>query len=1185
MLKSRRICQLSTPGISALLQLTDSDRLIIAKYNGDVEVYSQQSNNFKLFQTYSKLFKNLSNKNVDDEMSNVVIKQLLHSDILATIFAVTDHYMVLLNSSNLHIYDKIFDKRGFDLVWLKNFSKLSSESYNGLENTNNFNTINTMSNKNDNKNKASMMKETPSGSDVDEEQKKKNTYLIYTMNGINDNLRVLYWKGRTYKNMFTITLPLAKRSEKVTSLEVTNNGDIVVITDKNGFYLWTKATKSVIKLNKFYQNKYPNDMVQALIDLKTNVNNLVENEKIDPNLQNAKNIQLENNSMFSDNTVKTKKSIFNLWKDDKNTIKKNSNSSNVKIIFKTDKNTIHNASNDISKDKYESDISDIMILDGFHEKLFRLNPDNSIQTIDHKQFFSWNEKFKNMEWFTSNLLLVYNEFELKFVDWENGFTFLQKTINSGIHKIVKLDSINFLVWTKNDEIILFEYKVNDNKEDFSRTTSRINLPNEFQNDYYINGTEFSKGKSTVTNYTNNNTDRTHSDNDYSNNSSDDEISICDMYHDSSFYKLWKKVVFYKFFLHSSFARDLCASLNPNESLDICAMKLRDLTVMWCLQIYGILEKNMNILIKNRNLIDIEILKHCQNLENIIIKEIFNNFIIFAAPPQLIILKTFPKKIAHLVSELTGQEHKCIDNQYNDELIIYSIKPDLIKKWCIPYITDIRRQFKNLLLREQNKLQNDIYWNFAQRHIMQDLDFFLLDQHATITIKEMLTLTDTVLFRLYLDYIPPMVGPLIRVDNMCDADIVIKDLRENSRFQDLVDFYNQKKMHKEALLFLTDLNNQMDKDENNDKLKLLKDNIFILVLEYLKKLPNQYLELIFEYTVWLLKNDDDDQKKYILVSLFLSDTQVALSRDHLKVYEFINKYDQTISLDYLEYIFNDIGNAEDEIIIILVERYLASLNIENSRKKLKFLLHKTDRAPLKIIKLLEAELNKEDGLSKENINFVRFLQTFPLSKIGNHEKSIEILFNELKDYKKSSNYCNDVYSSNSEEGSKILLYLLKKILATSEDENCGQLIDFLQDHIFQLDIKDVLNSLPNGISLKKVKQHIFQLLKLQVSKKNNVRLEKEILEVELVNTTNALYKNSSEFITLNEKYKCRICNKNFISLTTDMVLWITMKNGKDYLVHYHCGKLLEQKMHENDSQKIHFNKPMNLTEAKSLISKE
>ncbi|CCK70193.1 Vam6p KNAG_0D04480 [Huiozyma naganishii CBS 8797] len=1053
MLRSTLVCKVNSPGITALLQITESDRLIVAKSSGAVEVYStdKSTHSFKLFQTYPKLLNSLP-------ANESIILDFLYSKELATIFGICKNDLVLLNSANLHLYDRIIDKRGIGESWIREL-KLTGKSDETF------------------------------------------TFLVYTTkNASPSKLRLLIWEGRTYTKMLEVSLPTssASKNEIIKSINVTNAGDILIATSA-AIYLWEFNSVVVLKLDQIYQRKYPSDMMTAAHDLQFECDELNI-----PKSRDDKSIRHDSSSVKTNSSNKSKFKIASLWR---------SRSSNF----------LSGSSADFRYSFRDERTNDIYVVDGRTKKLYALQLQMKedreliyLMASDHKQFFEWNSMFSSIHYLSSDILLLHNTRTMRFVDYENGFTFLEKDFEEGINQVRHMTGAYFIVWTKNDQIQLYHYQVDDMED-----------------------------KSALSN---------------------DEISICGTNHDSYFYQLWRSVLFYRYFLTSKDSSELCASEHPQESLDVCAMKLRDLTVVWCLQIFDNLKTNMNRLRsqdhKEPNDKVIDMVKHA---ENVIIRDIFGFFIEFWAPPQLVILKTFPTAISYLVEALTGQEHKCISNEEETINEGYSIPAHLIKKWCIPYLTDTRRHFRNLLLNERNHSVKGIIWKYADREIDWHLDFFLLDKHTSITVETMLALVDTVLFKTYLLYYPAMVGPLIRVDNMCDITIVVEDLKKRDMLKELTEFFFQRKMHKEALEFLAQAisqNTDLEKDQKCPQEKDEENLTELLLIDYLKHIPKDFMDELFYYTKWLCDNESNTKRNAILTSIFFQFNSVSLERDHVATYQFIDGYDHELGNKYLELILNELDYKDIQLQNILIQNYLDRLDDAAIRNKLKLLLevHSTDE-PNTILKLLENKLSEDVSLSEDNRIFLKWLQTYPLAKLGKHERALDILYDELDDYTKCSTYTELVFRKNENEGRAALMYFFKKIIGSraSDDQENDKLVVFLKKFVTRLDIVDIFKELPKSMPLKDLKEYLSQSMKSHALMTNSLRMDKNVLQVELVNVTHSLDNNRSKFIQINENYKCHICGKAFSTFTTDEALWFTMRNGRDYVVHYFCGKTIQEKL--------------------------
>ena len=1153
MLRATLVQTLSAPAASALLTIPQSSRLVLAKSNGNVEVYSTDHNKFKLYQTYPTLLQSLHSE-------DVTIREFLYGDELSTIFVRCRNELILLNSSNLQVYDKVVDKRGISQVWL--FETFVPEQTHDVAHNDSSNVINGNSDGNFRGN-------TISDDDTLLSDKLKSTFLLYTTDD-QTKLRLLVWKGRTYKHMVEFSLPHS--NEFIKSITVSPVG--FIIATNMSVYMFEHLTLKLKKIERIVKRKYPRDMVSAVMELqqicnlKQGNNSAVNKLFYDPpsgsNLSLSEYVSHSSSETSSLRSQKTKRSTYlsNFWRRKTRQIK--SKYHNMRFSFGVE----------LSNSFY--------IIDGGTEKLFelRLGWDTqppSMVVNDHAHFFERNSSFNNIDYLSAGTLLLYNKNTIRFVDFENGFVFLEQEIPEGIREVRKMKGTHFVVWTRDNQLKFFHYQV----DDFSKTRG---------------GQSSEQADARLARGSNGDT-------------ADDAISICSVYHSSAFYRLWKEVAFYNFFLQSPHAVELCASHNPQESLDVCAMKLRDLTVIWCLEIFDALKICMETLTNlkagndsnpkdsgathrrvqsNESIAELPDDDYLEKVQEIVIKEIFGLFIEFWAPPQLVLLRTFPLKYSKLVETVTHEAHHCLmelhhhrqgyddadgdcDNGSNG--VDYEIPQELLRKHCIPYLTDTRRNLKNLL---DSKEEYGIIWKYHGRSIPQNLEFFLLDRHGAITNETMLTLIDTVLFEIYMTCVPSMVGPFIRVENMCQDDIVVRELRDQMMYQELIDFYYQRAEHRKALEFLISLLDDGTVKSHDQ----VRDLIKVLIVSYLQRVPDSFTNELFHYTDRLIIYFGTTHEAVVdlLRSVFFQHVSVNPITSYLRVYEYIGAHDPALSVQYLENVIATSQTKDPELYTALIKKYLKNLPDPQTEMKLQSVLETTFvYDPEVVLRLLERTLGeyKQREESKENkslTNFVKLLKTFPLERLKEHKKAVNILFDELSSYSKASKYCQRIYDRNEVEGKGLFLYFFERLIdryieetqslrrfrLKRDSQHDSLLINFLHDNHSKLDILEILKRLPGTIPISHIREVLNQMIKSSKMQRDESRVEKGLLRVELINLTYELNLVSSECVKLDEAYKCFVCKKTFSTPTSDVVCWFKL-GGKDYVVHYNCSKSLRSRM--------------------------
>ncbi|GME69324.1 unnamed protein product [[Candida] boidinii] len=225
---------------------------------------------------------------------------------------------------------------------------------------------------------------------------------------------------------------------------------------------------------------------------------------------------------------------------------------------------------------------------------------------------------------------------------------------------------------------------------------------------------------------------------------------------------------------------------------------------------------------------------------------------------------------------------------------------------LPYLTDCRRKLNRLLNPDSPTFQYKGIFISRSIYLPESSDDdnrgenvqggdhndselnSKLDNGSNETENKLLGLSklvDTTLFSSYLLTNSRMVGPLLRVNNNCDNNIVINSLKSRKMYRELIDFYFTKNLHKDALDLLFDLGNNEDNDDG-DSTAINNNGAYlkgpIPTINYLQKLNNDYLDLIFEYCQWPISLNSD-----YFDLIFMNDTIECESLNHLKIIEFLS----------------------------------------------------------------------------------------------------------------------------------------------------------------------------------------------------------------------------------------------------------------------------------------------------------
>ena len=259
------------------------------------------------------------------------------------------------------------------------------------------------------------------------------------------------------------------------------------------------------------------------------------------------------------------------------------------------------------------------------------------------------------------------------------------------------------------------------------------------------------------------------------------------------------------------------------------------------------------------------------------------------------------------------------------------------------------------------------------------------------------LVDTTLFRAYMFVSPSFAGPLFRIDNFCDPDVVNERLIEAHRYIDLVDFFYGKKLHRQALELLKKFGEAEKESEDAPQLHGPQRTI-----AYLQNLPPDMIDLIIQFAEWPLREAPD-----LGMEVFLADTENAETLHRPRVLQFLQNIDQKLARTYLEHIIQELNDKtrdfHQRLVNIYIER-LKSGDFANDNeqaawkeKTLEFMKTSKEYEPYKVLQ----KLSKDDPSLFE-------ARAIVLSNMGQHKQALDIYVFQLKDPDKAEEYCNQIH---------------------------------------------------------------------------------------------------------------------------------------------------------------------------------
>ncbi|TGO49546.1 hypothetical protein BCON_0207g00150 [Botryotinia convoluta] len=259
------------------------------------------------------------------------------------------------------------------------------------------------------------------------------------------------------------------------------------------------------------------------------------------------------------------------------------------------------------------------------------------------------------------------------------------------------------------------------------------------------------------------------------------------------------------------------------------------------------------------------------------------------------------------------------------------------------------------------------------------------------------LVDTTLFRSYMLSMPSLAGPLFRLPNFCDPDVVNEKLLETGRYNDLVDFFHGKKLHRPALELLKKFG--MGDEENEEAPTLYGPQ---RTIGYLQHLPPEMIDLILEFAEWPLRVDPD-----LGTEIFLADTENAETLPRERVLNFLHDIDINLEIRYLEHVINELNDMTPDFHNRLVGAYMQELKQRQDRdsEKWKDLMGR-------MVSFLRSSNIYSCGrafglIDREDSHFYE-AQAVVLSNMGSHKQALEIYVFKIKDFEKAEEYCNRVH---------------------------------------------------------------------------------------------------------------------------------------------------------------------------------
>ncbi|CAF3581543.1 unnamed protein product [Adineta steineri] len=508
-----------------------------------------------------------------------------------------------------------------------------------------------------------------------------------------------------------------------------------------------------------------------------------------------------------------------------------------------------------------------------------------------------------------------------------------------------------------------------------------------------------------------------------------------------------------------------------------------------------------------------------------------------------------------------------------------------------YLTDLRRVFQTIFRRSP-----DSY-----------LEVQSLVQNRLILkpVRDLLMIVETALLKAYLiTNNNTLANALLRnQDNCCLPSEVESELKKHHRRIELVSFYEKQNRHQEALKLITSTE-ALSSREN--------------ILNYLSKLDNDQLQLIFQYVQPMIQSalhePDNDKILHEILTLFIGESTPTtdtsqiqtIKLEPMEVYKFLNEIDQDFAIRYMEHIClkpelgskqRDIHNrlvyayserikqlsdklkpmikanqqevyADDDVLAtrtssVDAEKYSAISTIKKQKteyeEKLKFfLLNRNCQCDFEV---LEAYFPRQQtNPADEHLFSLHY--AIVLGKLGRHQLALET-FVKHGFYTDAERYCETIYANGDIQLARELYrQLIEHYLEKSNDGSLNEnslktILRIVNNASERLDPVEALKILPGQLKLNSMKDFIEQSIQTCSMKKRSSQIERSLLFIKLLRTQSKRIGSENQSFIIDADSQCARTDCTQPITATQAVL--RFPNHK--IVHYHCKAKYEKELEE------------------------
>ncbi|KAJ3472637.1 hypothetical protein NLG97_g10828 [Lecanicillium saksenae] len=370
------------------------------------------------------------------------------------------------------------------------------------------------------------------------------------------------------------------------------------------------------------------------------------------------------------------------------------------------------------------------------------------------------------------------------------------------------------------------------------------------------------------------------------------------------------------------------------------------------------------------------------------------------------------------------------------------------------------------------------------------------------------LVDTTLFRAYMLSQPSLASSLFRIPNFCDPDVVNEKLVEQDRYNELIDFFYGKKLHKEALALLVRFGASPKPDERAPALLHGPNR----TIQYLQNMPSSEIDLILENAGWTLRANPA-----FAMEIFTGDTENAETLPRERVAAFLQTIDTALERQYLEHVVMELDDTTPDLHNRLVELYVSAL------EKMKHSDEEWEPLMERFIKFLQAP-NPVYSLGKAFSTIPRTdpsfyeAQAVVLSNMGQHKQALEIFVFKMQNYAKAEEYCNRIQrqapgpsandtSDDEDDETPSIYHTLLSLYLQPSSPHKPQLepaLDLLSKHGARLPATSSLSLIPDDLPVSSLESYFRGRIRSANSMVNESRIVAALRKAEGISVVSQLH---------------------------------------------------------------------------------